>query len=307
MFRRTAWATESDEHILPQWRHFHSLLGSRWSAALGRRSKSPFSRNRIAARIVRETFAGRCGSSWPYERLMNMAPQPLSTLRTHNHFFGSSALVLRAEQAARIAVAISGWAATEAHLGHLFAALLGAESPLSMEVYAVTRSFDVQRDMIETALRDRLPTQYSDIGFAILTLLHRTATTRHHFAHWIWGSSPDIPDAVLLAEPKMFWRTRVARLRHWKKAKDTDPLTSLQTEPQIDRSAVLVYKTRDLDEVINRIELSYQYVEALYQIVVSKTARRRQIYLQLLREHDIRAALEKRMKAQNRSYKLPRK
>jgi hypothetical protein len=235
-----------------------------------------------------------------------MPPQPLSKMKAVNHIFGTDGLAVRPEQATLVARAIAGWAVTETHLGHIFGFLIGASKPATMSMYAAMRSFDVQRTLLQTAAQELLRPRYADMLFAVLIVLGRAATVRHQFAHWIWGSSQDIPDALLLAEPKTFWHMRVERIRYWRRIKDVDG-TVLLNEPGIDRSTVMVYRTKDLLEVCERMELSYRYAEALYQMISSKTARRRTIYDRLCDVPEIATALQRYRASQGRVGKTSKK
>jgi len=235
-----------------------------------------------------------------------MAPQPLSKIKATNYIFGTDGLAVRPDQATLVAQTIAGWAVTETHLGHIFGFLIGASKPVTMTMYAAMRSFDVQRALLETAARELLPVRYADMLFAVLVVLNRAASVRHQFAHGIWGSSQDIPDALLLAPPKNFWLMRVQRLRYWKRIKDVDG-TVLLNEPRIDRSTVMVYKTKDLIDVCDRMEQSYRYAEGVYQMISSKSTRRRTIYNLLCNEPEIKTALQKHREAQGRGGKLAKK
>ena len=75
--------------------------------------------------------------------------------------WGSEALVRLPEPGAMVAASINAWAATETHLGRLFGSLVGTRHPVTMEMYSVIRSFDVQRDLIKTVARELLPRHWT--------------------------------------------------------------------------------------------------------------------------------------------------
>jgi hypothetical protein len=221
-----------------------------------------------------------------------VAPQPLTKVKADNWIFGTDGLVRRPEEAALVTYAIAGWSATEAHLGHIFGVLVGAKQPVAMRMYAEMRSFEVQRTLLETAAKELLPARYSDMFLAVLRILKAAAAIRHKFAHGIWGSSQDLPGALLLAEPRCFWHMRVARDRYWKRIKDvTGP--ALLKQPQVDRSLIYVYTTRDLKEACEKTEISYRYAQLAYEMISSAGPRRRKIYSLLHTSPEIRSALLK--------------
>lgn len=61
---------------------------------------------------------------------------------------------------------------------------------------------------------------------AILAIAKTKEKSRNKLAHWIWGDSPDFPDALLLANPKII------------------------SAHGIDRSQIFVYKKEDFTSII---------------------------------------------------------
>lgn len=128
-----------------------------------------------------------------------MAPQPFSRTPAVNYAFGSTALAVRPDHAALVAIVIAGWSATEAHLGHVFGVLIAAKTPAAMSMYSAMRSFDAQRLLLQSTAREILSVKYYDIFEAILEIVTRAADIRHKFAHGIWGSSQDLQDAIFIS------------------------------------------------------------------------------------------------------------
>jgi len=240
------------------------------------------------------------------EAEVSLGPIPLSRTKANNWIFGSDGLALRPEEAALVAHAIAGWSVTEAHLGHIFGTLIGATEPVTMDMYAAIRSFEVQRKLLETAAEKLLPVHYFDMLIAVMVVVARSQYIRHRFAHGIWGSSQDIPAALLWAEPKSFWLTRVAKIRYWRTIKEFKAETILN-EPRISRSDIMVYRNKDLRKACEEIETSYKYANLIYEMVASKPSRRKKIYDLLRTLPDIESALQSRTKSQGRVLKAPRK
>lgn len=225
-----------------------------------------------------------------------MCPQIASNVKWNgNYVFGSDTLSARPELASIVAATISAWAITETHLGRAFAHLIGAKQPVSMNMYAAVRSFDVQRDMIIVAAREVLPRRYAILFEASLNVIKKASSDRNKFAHWIWGGSAD-PEmaALLLVEPKHFWSLAVKQAHHSKfKAKAADsPLISLLSPPKIDLEDIYVYQLNDLQEARNRVERAFWIAEGLRRLVFVNAAQRRSIYTGLCSEPDIQKAVE---------------
>ena len=236
-----------------------------------------------------------------------MAPQPLSRSKAQDYVASLDMLPGREKQIALAMQAIAGWARIEAELGIMFASLVGAREPSAMSLYAAVRSFDVQRTLLETAARELLPTRYADMVLAVLIVVARAAVIRHKFAHWMWGALRDLPDALLLIDPKCLWRRRVAYLQYWKRKRkySMDPQVILDT-PDYDLSLMTVYRTQDLIEIKERIKKSTAYVSLIHEIVLVGASERRRIYNKLCGEPEIQKALQAHQEAQGRGRKALR-
>jgi hypothetical protein len=104
----------------------------------------------------------------------------------------------------------------------------------------------------EKALRAATKAQFPD-AVPVLDVVLRMALAaqqeRHKLAHWIWAKSPELPDALLLADPthlrkRDIERAKVAAFLDDIEAKgDLDEIFKLY---KIDRTKVLVYTKSDL-------------------------------------------------------------
>lgn len=234
-----------------------------------------------------------------------MPPQTLAKIRfSGNYVFGNQVLTNNPSSGALVARAIAGWAITEAHLGNVFAALLGAKQPVTMNMYAAFRSFEVQRRLLETAAQDLLPKRYAAMVLAVLVVLNRRANDRHKLAHWIWGapvSDPHLADSLFLTEPRHFWRMRVARIRKFNRRWNTrkgyfgNVLSGL-AETAIKPEEIYVYKPENLKEICDAMERSFNVAQLLYRLIETKGAQRRQIYSLLNNESEIHLALQQQKK-----------
>ena len=205
-----------------------------------------------------------------------MAVQPVSLTKfaTIRYNFGSDHLREQPELGALVANVIAGWSATEAYLGMVFGSLIGASEPTTMNMYAAFRSFDTQRTLLETAARDLLSQRYADILEVTLTVLGRAARIRHQFAHGIWGASPDIPDALLLAEPKGFWAYGIMAIKYQR----SFPLQlrgRVIDDNRIEKSFVSVYNKSCLEGYAKLIDECFSLSTHLQSMTSSKTKRRK--------------------------------
>jgi hypothetical protein len=224
-----------------------------------------------------------------------MCPQNISDLTDNpNHVFGTDAIHSRPELMALAMRVIAGWAMTEAHLGNIFATLLGSKKFATVEMYAAFDGFSAQRTMLTTAARTVLPKTYFNTFDVVLRVLLRAADHRHKFAHRIWGISqdPKLRESLLLVAPQHFWRMRAQRLRHIKRVMSRDIHRINFEYPRLDPKTIQVYQKPELVKLCEEVEISFQYAAALLEMVSSKPSIRRQISRWLCNQPPIRQVLD---------------
>ena len=178
-----------------------------------------------------------------------------------NYSFGNECLIAFPEHGALVAATIAGWAATEAHLGRVFGSLIGAKQPVTMSMYAAVRSFEVQRDIIVAACKELLPIRYAQMAAACMNVIQKASQTRHRFAHCVWGASAD-PQliALLLVDPKIFWRLHVDQKRYHNNKRGSGsiervgPVQFVANMKYLDLDDVWVYTLKDLQEARTSVD-----------------------------------------------------
>jgi len=179
-----------------------------------------------------------------------------------------------------------------------------ASKPVTMNMYGEFRSFEVQKTLLTTAVREMLSTRYADTFEVTLTILLRSAKIRHTFAHGLWGESSDVPDALLLADPKGFWELAMRDAKYqW----NLPPVLRgrMLAADRIEKSYISVDPKSCLEHYSCLIDDAYNRVTLVYQMIVESTSQRHRLYLSLCSLRDVREALVKHMKAQKRTYRLP--
>ena len=123
--------------------------------------------------------------------------------------------------------AISSWSNVENFLLKLFVQLFGGTESLATNVF-----LSLENQSAKTAaLNAAALTVFQDgaeeyrVFRAILAIAKTNEKDRNKLAHWTWGDSPNIPDGVLLVDP----RASIAEL---------------------DRSKVYVYKEKDFLSIV---------------------------------------------------------
>jgi hypothetical protein len=107
------------------------------------------------------------------------------------------------ELAVLVADCISAHAEIELNLGKALAAILKADLRTAMAMYTGVQNRAAQGRMIHAAVQaSSIPQEHKEL-FNVLhaSFANPAMKQRDRLAHWVWGYSPDIPDALLFFEP----------------------------------------------------------------------------------------------------------
>lgn len=135
-------------------------------------------------------------------------PQPLSRVNPNAGVIignaGDRPLARHPDLAVLALEAIASWSNVEAFLLRLFIQLLGGNESLAASVYLSLEGQSAKTGAIRAASAKALETrpQEANVLDAVLALAKTNEKDRNKLAHWTWGESPAIPDAVLLVNPR---------------------------------------------------------------------------------------------------------
>jgi hypothetical protein len=140
---------------------------------------------------------------------------------------------------------ISLWSYTETRLLRMASSFLKSEQSLVTDMLQAVKSSDGRRAAIRAAGEHRLANQPGDLTLflAALDALAHAELLRNRYTHHVWASSPDIPGAIILVDPRLVGRAVAAEAegatgRGW-----LYPGAS-----HFDRMQVMVYRSQDLKE-----------------------------------------------------------
>jgi hypothetical protein len=124
--------------------------------------------------------------------------------------------------------AVASWSKVESFLLQLFVQLLGGNGALAAEVFLSLQGQAAKSAAIRAAATSVLRERQQELKIlnAILAIAATNEKDRNKLAHWTWGDSPSLPDALLLVDPRVF------------------------IQDEIDRSSVYVYVAHDFERII---------------------------------------------------------
>lgn len=136
-------------------------------------------------------------------------PQPISRYAPEACIYygnaGDRPLLKRPELAALAMEAIASWSNVEAFMLRLFMELFGGKESLAAEVFLSLKGQSAKDSAIRAAAKFSLSERPEELRLlhAILAIAGTNEKHRNKLAHHTWGLSPDIPDALLMVDPRV--------------------------------------------------------------------------------------------------------
>lgn len=158
-------------------------------------------------------------------------PQPISRVFPNASIIygnaGERPLLQRPDLAALAMEAIASWSNVEGFMLRLFVKLFGGKESLATEVFLSLKGQTAKDSAIRAAADFSLKDRPDELRIlkAILAIAGTNEKYRNKLAHHTWGLSPNIPDALLLVDPR----------------------ASLG---EVDRTAIYVWKAADFNSII---------------------------------------------------------
>jgi hypothetical protein len=133
------------------------------------------------------------------------------------HWGDTDCMGRRPTIAVKIAHCISRWAEIETYLGAFLAFILHADERAALAMYSSLENRKAQLRLISAAAEAMLEPTHSDIVSTLMTnIIRPVMKERDKLAHWTWGYSDDLPDALLLAPPKETLQTLMVAVKRGK-------------------------------------------------------------------------------------------
>jgi hypothetical protein len=197
-------------------------------------------------------------------------PQPLSSIPSATKITlglgEGTPSQMRPELAESALNIIVEWSLLESGVNGLFVKLLGTKNTVAAAaIFSSIRSQAGQRDAFQAVAASVLENdqERQDLLVAILEVCNKAAKTRNRIAHWIWGFSANLPDAVLLADPTAI-TTHEAKANEWIAA----PMGSKRgAHPDIDRRRIYAYTASDFAEALQRIQRARLLVAGVRRVM----------------------------------------
>lgn len=208
-------------------------------------------------------------------------PQPLSGLKKKTQLFIGNNTDSPSRHRPKLALAamnvIAEWSILESFVLGLFVQMLGKNPRPAVAMYSALTSEAAKRDTLRAVADVAL--NYSqekrDVFDAILDTIKTASKDRIKIAHWIWGHSKDLPDAVLLLDPSQKAKQDVASAEYSKTISEfyknllANKLSEkeLPRHPGLSNKGIYIYKQKDFDEASKKIQRAI-HVTVMFRFVL---------------------------------------
>ncbi len=206
-------------------------------------------------------------------------PQPLNRVIPNGEFNpigirpNESGILDDKPELAKLVASIFGlWASIEQSLSLLLVSVLGADAEPVIAMFATLTAQRQQMGALEAAAKAALSPNEFDVFRAAISMTDSVQTPRNHLAHWIWGTCEQLPDALLLAEPKAQKdRERELKLAFERAGgPDVNEIINLN---RYDPATVLVHRRGDLERAKRDLE-DAAFITALLTVYLDRKIRR---------------------------------
>jgi hypothetical protein len=184
-----------------------------------------------------------------------MPPQPLLSVR-RDAAVNVEPITLRQypDLARSISDVIATWSQVECNLGVLLARMLGAAARPSMAMYSALSSSAAQMAALQAAADVALSRERLELFGALLILVKRAATKRNKIAHWLWGTSVQVPNALILLNPDAVHGLHTQNAEYMAACKNGQTVADPSTLPPLDLSEAFVYRQQEFTEILAEID-----------------------------------------------------
>ena len=192
-------------------------------------------------------------------------PQPLSRVKP-NADLSVGPLDLPGKELAKDVAAVIGCCSyLEATLGECLAHLIKSKPSLGVVIFQSLVSTTSKLAVLKGVISHVLTGYERDILLCLVQLASRAISRRNEIAHGLWGSSPDIPDALVLMSTSAHLDVEVRRLTSIKRKRFDKELFALY------RSKMQIYKKQDFDNIFHDLLVAARQIEHFWSLKRAKS------------------------------------
>lgn len=247
-----------------------------------------------------------------------MPMQPLSNVSRHADYrFGRVDLGTKPKIAKAVARCVACWGEVDLQFATFLTQMVHGNVEITVAMYSSITSAVQKATVLRTAAEWTLDKYDLELFSALMSLAAPIEKRRNRLAHWIWGRSPKIGNALLLVDPKTllahgaFLTSRIdqsgiAKLGYLKSARKKAGVYA--HELKLDRRNIFVVKESDVLEIYRDITDIEAKVRAFCGMLMMDAypdlaSVRAQLHTRLCKTPDVAKAILRIRRGQKRNQK----
>lgn len=181
-------------------------------------------------------------------------PQPYPKHLTPNFVVGEAIIKRHALSLAGMH-AVTQYSMLEPLLSVVMTKLLGSDPRPAVAILAVIKNSSIRNEALRSVAEESLNADDLALFNAVLGVVDSADKERNRLAHWLWAIDDQLPDAVVLLDPRKYasMNSDVA-VAMAKGSTSVEQATALQDKM---RSMALVYRQQDFQTAINAVERAF--------------------------------------------------
>lgn len=191
-------------------------------------------------------------------------PRPLSEVSPDGKLTFDASVLRTSPFAADVAYVIALWAHTDGNIACILSRMLKTDVTVGTAMYMSLTNSGGQRAVFEAAAKEALPQWQYLLLRAINSVTQPLREQRNHFAHRVWGTCSELPEAILLTHPKTIVNYNVSYRQRDISSSDCSGI--LRPKP-IEDSAIIVYTKDDFLEAIRQAERACKLYQLFYSTI----------------------------------------
>jgi hypothetical protein len=146
---------------------------------------------------------------------------------------------------------IALWAEIEALQVMVMTTMLGTQARLAMDMYTALVGSAAQNAALSALARSTLNSTSYSVFELITSVANSFIRDRNKLAHCTWAISPEVPDALLLISQRARVDYEIQTLE-WEETATSKGTAGIGI-PEIAQKAILIYRKREFDEILDRL------------------------------------------------------
>jgi hypothetical protein len=138
-----------------------------------------------------------------------------------------------------------------------------------MAMYGALTSTQAQMAALQAAAKASLSPEHLELFSALLVVVKRSAVHRNKVAHWLWGISEQVPDALILVNPDAVLDLHTNNGEYMARWKEGKKVPDPSTLPGLDLSEAFVYGEQEFREIIDDLTDVWSLTNSFAFLIIS--------------------------------------